>query len=101
MRGSKGFLGAPSRTPRRRSNTEGESRVSGGVKQAGQGGRKRAARGSERSTDLISLEAVERAVVACERCTRLRRYCEGIAREKKRAFRDQEYWGRPVPGFGD
>jgi len=39
--------------------------------------------------------------VACERCFRLRRYCEGIAREKKRAFRDQEYWGRPVPGFGD
>jgi len=48
-----------------------------------------------------SLAAVERAVIACERCPRLRRYCERIAREKKRAFADQTYWGRPVPGFGD
>jgi uracil-DNA glycosylase family 4 len=48
-----------------------------------------------------SLEAVARAVIACERCPRLRRYCERVAREKKRAFIDEEYWGRPVPGFGD
>jgi uracil-DNA glycosylase len=40
-------------------------------------------------------------VVACERCPRLRAYCEEIARIKKREFRDWEYWGRPVPGFGD
>ena len=50
---------------------------------------------------LASLAAVERAVIACERCPRLRAWCERVAREKKRAFRDQEYWGRPVPGFGD
>jgi uracil-DNA glycosylase family 4 len=50
---------------------------------------------------FASLAAVERAVIACERCPRLRRYCEGIAREKKRAFAGQTYWGRPVPGFGD
>ena len=48
-----------------------------------------------------SLPAVAKAIVACERCPRLRAYCEGIAREKKRAHRDETYWGRPVPGFGD
>src|SRR5687767_11248565 len=41
------------------------------------------------------------AIVACDRCPRLRDYCALIAREKKRAYRDQTYWGRPVPGFGD
>lgn len=40
-------------------------------------------------------------VVACERCPRLRAYCEAVAREKRRAFRDEVYWGRPVPPFGD
>src|SRR5215813_9241669 len=42
-----------------------------------------------------------RAVVACERCPRLRAHCKQVAREKRRAYADQEYWGRPVPGFGD
>lgn len=51
--------------------------------------------------DLSSLAAVERAVIACERCSRLRRYCERIARERKRAFQSDTYWGRPVPPFGD
>jgi uracil-DNA glycosylase family 4 len=40
-------------------------------------------------------------VVACTRCPRLVTYREQIAREKRRAYRDHEYWGRPVPGFGD
>jgi uracil-DNA glycosylase family 4 len=44
---------------------------------------------------------VGRDVVACERCPRLVAYRRGVAREKKREFRDQEYWGRPLPGFGD
>ena len=48
-----------------------------------------------------TLAAVNRAIVACEACARLRTYCAGIAREKKRAYRDEDYWGRPVPGFGD
>src|SRR5881296_3646432 len=48
-----------------------------------------------------SLLAVRRAVIACERCPRLRAHCRRVAREKKREFRDWEYWGRPVPGFGD
>jgi len=40
-------------------------------------------------------------IVSCRRCPRLRAHCEEIARVKRRAFRDQTYWGRPVPGFGD
>jgi uracil-DNA glycosylase family 4 len=48
-----------------------------------------------------TLAALNRAVVACELCPRLRRHCERVAREKKRAYLDQDYWGRPVPGFGD
>ena len=48
-----------------------------------------------------SLAAIARAVVACERCPRLREHCERVAREKRRAYRDERYWGRPVPGFGD
>ena len=47
------------------------------------------------------LEQVHSSIVSCERCPRLRTYCQRIAREKRRAFRDDVYWGRPVPGFGD
>jgi len=48
-----------------------------------------------------ALRRVEEDVVACRRCPRLRAYCAGIARVKKKAFRDWEYWGKPVPPFGD
>ena len=48
-----------------------------------------------------SIAALERELIACERCARLRAYCRRIARERKREFSDQEYWGRPVPGYGD
>ena len=47
------------------------------------------------------LADVHHAIVSCERCPRLRSYCGRIAHEKKRAYRDETYWGRPVPGFGD
>ncbi len=47
------------------------------------------------------LGAVARDIVACERCPRLRAYCLAVARTRRRAFQDQEYWGLPVPGFGD
>jgi uracil-DNA glycosylase family 4 len=40
-------------------------------------------------------------VIACARCPRLVEYRERIAREKRRAYREHEYWGKPVPGFGD
>ncbi|MBI3493998.1 MAG: uracil-DNA glycosylase [Acidobacteria bacterium] len=44
---------------------------------------------------------VHEQIISCERCPRLRKYCQTIAREKRRAFRDEIYWGKPVPGFGD
>jgi len=49
----------------------------------------------------IQLANVRAAIVSCERCPRLRTYCAEVARTKKRAYRDEVYWGRPVPGFGD
>jgi uracil-DNA glycosylase family 4 len=48
-----------------------------------------------------SLPALCRGIVACRACPRLVEWREKIAREKVARFRDQEYWGRPVPGFGD
>jgi len=53
------------------------------------------------SKTSATLSEVNDAVIACEKCPRLRRYCEGVARDKRRAFRDQVYWGKPLPGFGD
>lgn len=47
------------------------------------------------------LAAIEREVVRCTKCPELRVYCEQIAVEKKRAYRDWTYWGKPVPAFGD
>jgi len=44
---------------------------------------------------------LNREVVACTRCPRLVAYREQVAREKRRAYRECEYWGKPVPGFGD
>jgi uracil-DNA glycosylase family 4 len=41
------------------------------------------------------------SIKTCERCPRLRGYCETIAREKKRAHLDENYWGLPIPNFGD
>jgi len=52
-------------------------------------------------TKAGKLEALGRRVIACRRCPRLVRHRERIAREKVRRYRDVEYWGRPVPGFGD
>ncbi len=48
-----------------------------------------------------TLTLVHDAIVSCDRCPRLREYCARVAREKRRAFRDDAYWARPVPGFGD
>src|SRR4051794_17400402 len=49
----------------------------------------------------MTLDDVREQIVSCERCPRLREYCAGIARTKKKAFREEIYWGKPVPGFGD
>lgn len=40
-------------------------------------------------------------IVECNRCLRLTQYCETVAVTKRRAYRDQDYWGKPVPSFGD
>ena len=48
-----------------------------------------------------ALEHLSDQVVGCRRCPRLVAWRELVAREKRAAFRDQTYWGRPVPGFGD
>jgi uracil-DNA glycosylase family 4 len=47
------------------------------------------------------LTVLNREVIACTRCPRLVAYREQVAREKRRAYRDWDYWGKPVPGFGD
>jgi uracil-DNA glycosylase family 4 len=49
----------------------------------------------------LSLAELEQRVVACRRCPRLVEWREQVAREKRASFADQEYWGRPAPGFGD
>jgi uracil-DNA glycosylase family 4 len=48
-----------------------------------------------------SLGSLADRIVGCERCPRLRRHCIETAGEKRRAFIDHDYWGKPVPGFGD
>jgi uracil-DNA glycosylase len=49
----------------------------------------------------VSLIKVRHDIVTCCRCERLRAYCGEIARVKRAAFRNDTYWGKPVPGFGD
>ncbi len=47
------------------------------------------------------LERLETEITACRRCPRLVAWREQVAEDRRAAFRDEEYWGRPVPGFGD
>ncbi len=49
----------------------------------------------------MTLEELHAGLVACRRCPRLVAWRERVARERRAAFADEEYWGRPVPGFGD
>jgi uracil-DNA glycosylase family 4 len=44
---------------------------------------------------------LQHEIVACRRCPRLISHCAEVARIKRRAYRDWEYWGKPVPSFGD
>jgi uracil-DNA glycosylase family 4 len=48
-----------------------------------------------------ALDALDREITECRACPRLVAWREEVARTKRRAFMDQEYWARPVPGFGD
>jgi uracil-DNA glycosylase family 4 len=51
--------------------------------------------------DRAALAALTAEIVECRRCPRLVEWRERVAREKVRRFRDETYWGRPLPGFGD
>lgn len=48
-----------------------------------------------------ALRILNEEIVACRKCPRLVKYRENVAREKRRAYRECEYWGKPLPGFGD
>jgi uracil-DNA glycosylase family 4 len=50
---------------------------------------------------MPDLATIRSNIISCDRCARLRDYCQLIAREKRAAFRHETYWGKPVPGFGD
>ncbi len=52
-------------------------------------------------SNIAWIDILNREIVACTRCPRLVAHREQVAREKRRAYRDHEYWGKPVPGFGD
>ena len=48
-----------------------------------------------------TLENIEQEVISCQKCLRLVEWREEVASVKRKAYREQEYWGKPVPGFGD
>ena len=52
-------------------------------------------------TAAATLTTLNRSITACTRCPRLITHCRRVAREKRQAFRHWNYWGKPVPGFGD
>jgi uracil-DNA glycosylase len=54
---------------------------------------------SARWTTTLTL--VRTQIISCEKCRRLRTYCKRVAKEKRRAYQNDTYWARPVPGFGD
>ncbi len=54
-----------------------------------------------RDARQVEWEALRQAIIGCEACPRLRAHCTAVARTKRRQYRDEPYWGRPVPGFGD
>ncbi len=51
--------------------------------------------------EAATLGALNARIVACELCPRLRAHCAEVALKRRRAYADWEYWGRPVPSFGD
>ena len=50
---------------------------------------------------MRALEVLDREIIVCRRCPRLVEYREQVGRTKRRAYRNWDYWARPVPGFGD
>ena len=50
---------------------------------------------------MSDLQKLEREITACTKCSRLNKWCRQVAIEKKAAYREEDYWGKPVTGFGD
>lgn len=50
---------------------------------------------------MTKWEQLQRQIISCERCPRLREYCTKVAAEKRAAFRDWDYWGKPIPNLGE
>jgi len=50
---------------------------------------------------MTAWDQLNAQIISCTQCSRLRQHCEKIAREKRRAYAEWDYWGRPVPNFGD
>lgn len=48
-----------------------------------------------------SIENIHSKIIACKKCPRLVNYTRDVAREKRRAYANEKYWGKPIPGFGD
>lgn len=57
--------------------------------------------GKMTATAAGKLQALAAAIVACEKCPRLRAHCRRVGEVKRRAYLDWDYWAKPVPGFGD
>ena len=63
--------------------------------------RKTTPAGPPTAQSAVSLRVLNEQIIECRKCPRLVAYREAVARTKRRAFRDEDYWGRPLPGFGD
>ncbi|MGH9396332.1 MAG: uracil-DNA glycosylase [Terriglobia bacterium] len=55
----------------------------------------------DRIPTSLGLDRLQRKIIACTRCPRLIEYSRKVAIEKRRMYRDENYWGKPLPGFGD
>jgi len=53
------------------------------------------------SSQTKVIRALEKTVIGCQQCPRLVTYCQKVAQEKRRAYKNLDYWGKPVPAFGD
>ncbi len=56
---------------------------------------------SDELRNLKTLEELSAVIIACRKCPRLVEYRQRVARDKRRMYRDEVYWGKPVPGWGD
>ena len=50
---------------------------------------------------MQTLSSINKEIISCRKCSRLVEWREEVARVKRKAYMDQEYWGKPIPGFGD